>query len=249
MLEGVVDTSPSLENWASVRPIVADMDFSMTTMAAAYDAAIYSIGRQSRGLGSVVDLPIGAAVGDPDGLFFQGYASDKELAVPRAHAEVMAVEHAKEAGVLLGGLTLATTVEPCPNCLNEIEQSGISRVIYGASRRELEIMGILKPHSLQAPELVKQGRILDGTYDFEFFQIPNRAVQAACLELFGPYQRNTQTEVVEFDRSKTQATRFANFSAAMDETPREGMEITPEKVKLVGKFSDLLSGFYRKIDS
>lgn len=246
MLEGVVDTSPSLESWASVRPTLADMDFVMTTMAAAYDAAVYSVGRHARGDVAILDLPIGAAVGDPEGSYYQGFANDKESGDPDRHAEVMAMDHAEEMGVTLGGLTLSTTVEPCPSCLGHIEDRGISRVVYGASRKELEVIGIVKPHGLKAPELVKRERILSGGYSFEFFQIPNRAVQVSCMELFVPYQRNPQTEVVVFDRSRVGSTRFSSFAHEMDETPREGMEQPPEKAKLVNRFSDVLAGFYKK---
>lgn len=254
MLEGVVDTSPTLETWASVGPTLADMNFVMGTMAAAYDAAVYSIGRNLRTPGIKPDTPVGAAIGDPDGYFYSGFAQDQESGDPKAHAEVMAIrsiremEEAMEIEIPLGGLTLAATVEPCPSCLDELGEAGIKRVVYGTSRRELEAIGFVKPHSLKAAELVKRGRILSGKFDFEFFQIPNRAVQSACLELFVPFQRDMVAETLTFNADKVSSTRFGGFVRDMDEQPLPDRAPQAENERLVKSFSSVLDSFYRKLE-
>ena len=231
ILESTVDTGPTLETWAQVPAILKDMAFMTTTMAVAYDAAVYSLGRHRRGVEEAADLPIGAAIGDPyTGRFFAGFAQDKELGDPDAHAEVMAIRHALDLLLAdtprdkdtvrsaLTGLTLATTLEPCPTCLGHLEASGISRVTFGASRAELEESEILRRHGVgaYAPDIVRGGRT-EGRYGFEFFKFPDTTIQTACVEIFASFGRDLETERVRFDPEFGHATRYNAFTRAVDD--------------------------------
>jgi tRNA(Arg) A34 adenosine deaminase TadA len=251
----IVDAGPTLENWANIRPTLQDMRFVVMTMACAYDAAVYSVQRHRRPETSTQakDLPIGAAIGDPNGQFYSGYAQDNELADKAAHAEVIAIRHFRQlrVGESLAGLTLATTLEPCPACLEELDDSGISRVVYGASRAELEKSALLKRHGLQAPDIVREGR-QDGKYNFEIFKFPNPAVQAACVEILASFQRDTDTGVTYFDPDTTSATRYNRYEAdlAVDRNPNpldeyrrrqldEGEAILTQFVEVVDSFNGI----------
>ncbi len=274
-LDDIVDTTPTLENWSSIESIIDDMMFVTRTMAAAYDSAIFSVNRYRRKDPNAMDLPIGAAIGDPStGLFYQGAAQDKELNDPAAHAEVMAmrnfarltmqhlipddpeVDEDEAVAELarrtqLTGLTLASTLEPCPACLDELHAVGISRVVFGASRRELEESNIMKVHNLKAPDIVRTGRET-GLYPFEFFKFPHPAVQAACMEIFGTFARDLETERVVFepDIIGDSATRYGRFALLMDEqrnpipiNPDAPKRQLPEAVALYDEFLSVTDSF------
>lgn len=257
-LDGIVDSDPTLASWSSIPGIIDDMSFVTRTMAAAYDAAVYSLGRHKRGDPNAVDLPVGAAIGDPSsGTFYQGFAQDKELDDSTAHAEVMALRHFKrvksQSG--LGGLTLAATFEPCPACLGELEDSGVSRVVFGASRSELENSSILKPHNLKAPDIIRKGRET-GRYLFEFFKFPHPAIQAACIEIFASFDRNVDTEKVVFDDNFTRATRYNLFADRLNDqrSPAPSGPDAPRRpqqeiVAMYDGFLEVTDSFSRRVSS
>lgn len=62
---------------------------------------------------------------------------------PTAHAEVNAIRSAcRKMGTFdLSGCTLYTSCEPCPMCLGAIYWAGISRVFYGADRKDADGAG------------------------------------------------------------------------------------------------------------
>lgn len=247
MFESVVDTSPTLDNWSNVPQILADMDFVMGTLAAAYDGALYLVSKYKRGDEDALDIPIGAAIGNPaTGQIFVGVAQDKRLGNPRAHAEVMAIDNARRLGIEIGGLTIASTVEPCPACLDTIHGVGLKRVAYGASREDLESILLVKPHELKAPDIVRAGRAAENRFGFEFFQVPNRAVRAACLEIFDGFSRDTQTGVMTFDPEAARRTRYTRFLQLVNED-RSGLGdrvAKSEKEALIRQFTESLTGFY-----
>ncbi len=260
----IVDTGPTLDNWSNIKPYIDDMVFVTKVMATAYDAAVYSLGRHRQNDPNALDLPIGAAIGDPvQGLFYGGFAQDKELDDNSAHAEVMAMCHYLElyhgediVPKSLGGLTLATTLEPCPNCLDHLEASGISRVVYGASRVELEDSEILKRHHLKAPDIVRQARKRRGGYPFEFFKFPHSAIQSATIEIFSSFNRDLQTEKVVFDRDFSHSTRYNTFATDLDQdrspiigTDEERLEKRETQPKQQSEDEALLSNFLAVIDS
>jgi len=82
------------------------------------------------------DVPIGAAIFDPDGrLLARAHNAREELGDPTAHAEILALREAARAfggGWRLDGCTLAVTVEPCTMCAGALVLARVGRVVFGA---------------------------------------------------------------------------------------------------------------------
>ncbi|MFN8176630.1 MAG: nucleoside deaminase [bacterium] len=80
------------------------------------------------------EVPVGALVVHGDRVVGRGRNRMRELAEPRAHAEMEAISGARaEVGTgRLDGGTLYVTLEPCPQCAGAILLARISRVVFGA---------------------------------------------------------------------------------------------------------------------
>lgn len=82
------------------------------------------------------DVPIGAALVDPQGTVVARRHNERELrGDPTAHAEVLALQDAARlrAGWRLGDLTLVVTLEPCPMCAGALVAARVARLVYGAT--------------------------------------------------------------------------------------------------------------------
>lgn len=87
--------------------------------------------------------PFGAVVVTADGQVFQGANQVTATNDPTAHAEVTAL---REAGAGVGsfdltGAVLYASCEPCPMCLAAALWSRVSRVVFGADRRDAAAAG------------------------------------------------------------------------------------------------------------
>jgi|GEM_PF-2109583 len=251
----VLDRGPTLEEWARLPLLQADALLGMTVMAYAYregvDSAVRPINAEPP-----YDLPVGSAVGilNEDTLHADilatGRAQDRERSDATLHAEQMAVHELEERGIRTAGrlakLTMGVTVEPCPTCLDVIDDArsrfNITRVMYGASRHELETLGILRPHDIQAPDLVRAGREA-GRFDLEFFAFPSISLRNACLELMLPFARDLDTGEVMFGTSDLRATRFMAFQHRLAELlkPRGDMRLLDEREAILEAFSEVLA--------
>jgi tRNA(adenine34) deaminase len=81
------------------------------------------------------DVPVAAAVIDPDGYVIARATNTKERdSDPTAHAEVLALRAAGKALGLsnLHGHTLMVTLEPCVMCAGAITQARITTLVFGA---------------------------------------------------------------------------------------------------------------------
>lgn len=81
------------------------------------------------------DVPVGAVVLD-GGRVVASRHNERELrSDPTAHAELLALRDAGEVvgGWRLAGLTVVTTLEPCPMCAGALVASRVSRLVYGAT--------------------------------------------------------------------------------------------------------------------
>jgi tRNA(adenine34) deaminase len=84
---------------------------------------------------SVSEVPVGAIVFDGEFRLLGKSANTRETNLDIAgHAELKAIQKAiTHLGVRnLSGLTLVSTLEPCPMCAFAIRESRISRLIFGA---------------------------------------------------------------------------------------------------------------------
>lgn len=173
-------------------------------MSTAVRAGLISLTRHYDGDPNAQDLAIGAAVCDPTSgqVYGLGFAQDQETGNRLLHAEVAAMLDARQRGVGLGSLMLATTVEPCPSCLDEIDKAGIPRVLYGVSRFQLEQMGIVKPHGLDAQSIAEAGR-KEGRYRFALDELTDtpatQALRRLCLRLLMGFERDLESGEVRQD--------------------------------------------------
>ena len=107
-------------------------------MRAALDAASSADG---------ADIPIGAAVFDPQGVELARASNRREAdSDPTAHAEVLALRAAAAAfgdGWRLPGCTIAVTVEPCTMCAGAITLARVDTVIFGAWEPKTGALGSL----------------------------------------------------------------------------------------------------------
>lgn len=82
------------------------------------------------------DIPIGAAVTDPDGRLLATACNAREaLGDPTAHAEILALRAAAAAlgdGWRLERCTLAVTVEPCTMCAGAAVLARVGRIVFGS---------------------------------------------------------------------------------------------------------------------
>lgn len=81
------------------------------------------------------DVPVGAVILDAKGRMV-GIGSNRRelLSDPVGHAEIVAIKSAARAlgNWRLDGCTLVVTLEPCAMCAGAIQQSRISKVVFGA---------------------------------------------------------------------------------------------------------------------
>lgn len=98
-----------------------------TWMAFALDLA-----RQAETVGEV---PIGACVVDKNGkLVATGFNRTISDSDPTAHAEIVAIREAATSvgNYRLTGMTLYSTLEPCPMCAGALVTARVARVVFGA---------------------------------------------------------------------------------------------------------------------
>ncbi len=80
------------------------------------------------------DIPVGAVIVENSKLICAGQNRKELLNDVTGHAEIVALRQAAaiKGTWRLTGMTLYTTLEPCPMCAEAIIQSRISKVVFGA---------------------------------------------------------------------------------------------------------------------
>jgi len=79
------------------------------------------------------EIPVGSLIIKDGKIIGRGHNLVETLQDPTAHAEIIAIRRAakKMKNWRLTGCILYTTLEPCQMCKHAIEQSRISKVVYG----------------------------------------------------------------------------------------------------------------------
>lgn len=99
------------------------------------------------------EVPIGAIIVKDNKIISTGYNKKEKDNVAIRHAEIIAIEKAckKLKSWRLDGCILYTTLEPCNMCMGAIQESRISKVVYGCPKatnyfpgNNLEIVGNVK---------------------------------------------------------------------------------------------------------
>jgi len=117
--------------------MMADLNLDQKWMRLALEEALLGGANLGEGEGSniaVLDVPIAAVIVDGAELVAKSKNRKEESGDPTAHAEILVIREAarKLGSWRLDGLTLYTTLEPCPMCAEAILQSRVSRVVFGA---------------------------------------------------------------------------------------------------------------------
>ena len=83
---------------------------------------------------AVDEVPVGAIIVREGAVIAAAHNGREQLRDPTAHAEMIAITQAAAAigSWRLSNCTLYVTLEPCPMCAGAIQQSRLSRIVYGA---------------------------------------------------------------------------------------------------------------------
>ncbi len=91
------------------------------------------------------DLPYGAVIVKDDEIVIRGYNTTQTDNDVSAHGEINVLRaFTKKYGYSLDtleGHTLYTTCEPCPMCAAACVWGGVSRIVFGASTKQLIVLG------------------------------------------------------------------------------------------------------------
>lgn len=89
------------------------------------------------------EIPVGAVVVKNGEIIGEGMNTREGKNTVSGHAEIQALENAslKSGDWRLSGCTLYVTLEPCPMCASAIEQSRISRLVYGSADERMGAAG------------------------------------------------------------------------------------------------------------
>jgi tRNA(adenine34) deaminase len=92
------------------------------------------------------DVPVGAAVYDPDGVELANGRNERErVGDPTAHAEIIALRRAaaRWGQWRLDGCTLVVTLEPCTMCAGALGLARVATLVFGAWEPKTGAVGSL----------------------------------------------------------------------------------------------------------
>ena len=89
------------------------------------------------------EIPVGCVIANESDVIARAHNLCEEMRDPTAHAEILAIRLcAKALGKRrINGLTIYTTLEPCPMCAGAIVLSGLSRLIFAADDKSYGCCG------------------------------------------------------------------------------------------------------------
>ncbi len=249
--------SASLRDWREAEHTLQDRRFVKGLLGQAYQEGADRIDCYRSGEIEFHDLPVSGALGMLDAdeepvIYGKAAARDKETDRLVGHCEPQLLDLITDLDVDPQMLTLGVGLEPCLTCLDRIDASGIGRVVFGATRAQVELMELVKYHDVKALDYVNSGREQGRFQQLDIFQFPEPAVAAAFAELFLPFSRDQWTEETALtDHSFAESSRFHVFRRDLtaeivamqtDEVPQfQGTEFD----LVLEHFERTLAGFYR----
>lgn len=89
---------------------------------------------RARRAAALGEVPVGAVAVLGDKIIGRGFNKKELTNDPTAHAELLALQEAAQtlANWRLIGVTLYSTLEPCPMCAGAMIQARLERLVYGA---------------------------------------------------------------------------------------------------------------------
>ena len=125
------------------------------------------------------DLPYGAVIVKNNEIVIRGYNTTQTDNDVSAHGEIKALRaFTQKYGYSLDVLkdhTLYTNCEPCPMCAAACAWAGVSRIVYGASIKQLSDLGI-KQIDLSCRAVTEKS--------FQNIEVVGGILAEECLELF-----------------------------------------------------------------
>jgi tRNA(adenine34) deaminase len=125
------------------------------------------------------DLPYGAVIVKDDEIVIRGYNTTQTDNDVSAHGEINVLRaFTKKYGYSLDaleGYTLYTTCEPCPMCAAACVWGGVSRIVFGASTKQLIVLG--------SPQIDISCRTV-AEKSFQNIEVVGGILADECLELF-----------------------------------------------------------------
>lgn len=85
------------------------------------------------------EIPVGAVIVLDNQVIGKGYNLKDSTGIVTNHAEIIAIQKSnkKIKDWRLNGAVMYVTLEPCPMCASAIQQSRISKIVYGASSNKM----------------------------------------------------------------------------------------------------------------
>lgn len=122
----------------------------------------------ARKAGQRDEVPVAAIVVGPEGMISYAINTRERQQSPLGHAELLALHKAsqKRGSWRLSDCTLYVTLEPCVMCAGAIQQSRISRVVYGAKDAKAGAVESLY-HVLNDDRLNHQVEVASGVLEAE----------------------------------------------------------------------------------
>lgn len=114
------------------------------------------------------EVPIGCAISASGEVIATAHNRRETDQDPTAHAEILAL---RTAGKLLGtwrleGVTIATTLEPCPMCAGALVASRVGKLVFGAADPKAGATGTLY-NLVQDPRLNHEAEVVGGVLEAE----------------------------------------------------------------------------------
>lgn len=131
------------------------------------------------------EVPVAAIVVGPEGMIAYAINTRERQQSPLGHAELLALHKAslKRGSWRLSDCTLYVTLEPCIMCAGAIQQSRISRVVYGATDPKAGAVNSLY-QILNDPRLNHQVEVSSGILEIE------------CSELLQSFFKDRRNEKI-----------------------------------------------------
>lgn len=125
------------------------------------------------------DLPYGAVIVNNDEVVIRGYNTAQTDNDVSAHGEINVLKaFTKKYGYALDaleGYTLYTTCEPCPMCAAACVWAGVSKIVFGASTKQLIDLGT-KQIDISCKTITEHG--------FQNVEVVGSVLAEECLKLF-----------------------------------------------------------------
>ncbi|MBQ7137231.1 MAG: nucleoside deaminase [Bacilli bacterium] len=92
------------------------------------------------------EIPVGAIIVKDNKIIAEAYNKKDSSKLVTQHAEIIAIESASKhfSDWRLNGCIIYVTMEPCPMCASAIQQSRITKIVYGCSSNVFENSKIIE---------------------------------------------------------------------------------------------------------